>query len=123
MNQQQIISTILSTAFASTLTAIIRKLAPRLDGPALVWGVVLLLSVIGNVLLSITTEPHTAALIAWAVGRGFVGGIMAIGAVQILQTAAAKGGTSRNITVVDATDPRATMSSIDRDTTPEAPTP
>ena len=76
-------------AFAATLTAMVRKLAPKIDGPALVWGIVILLSVIGNVLTALLS-PYTAVTIVWAVGVGLVGGIMACGTVQVAQDTASK---------------------------------
>ena len=75
MTQQQLIALILSAPFAVALTSIIRRLSqradgtPRIDGPALVWGVTCGLSVIGNVLLVLTMGGNAAAS-AWAVGIG-----------------------------------------------------
>lgn len=41
MSNLEVIAILLSPAFASLLTAMIRRLCPRIDGPALVWGVVI----------------------------------------------------------------------------------
>lgn len=93
MTLQQLASLILAPSFAVTMTAILRKLAPRIDGPALVWGVAVFLSTIGSVLLALTV-PYTAATIATAVVSGIVTGIMGCGAVQVAQEAAKKGAQS-----------------------------
>lgn len=111
MTLSQLASMILAPTFAVTLTAILRKLAPKIDGPALVWGVAVLLSTIGAVLLALAV-PHTAQTIAVAVASGIVSGLMGCGAVQTLQSAAAKGQTPAD---VPAKLP------LDRDTTPTAP--
>ena len=130
MTPTQLIAAILSPVFASTLTALLRRLFPRIDGPALVWGTVAGLSVLGNVLLAITTGHASAGQITWAVGYGMVGAVTACGAVQIHQDAGAKGATQRTIAVTSM-DPTITpkpmtsdelaesvLRNLDRDTTP-----
>lgn len=86
MSQDQLIATILSPLFATTLTAMIRRIIPRLDGPALVWGVVMVLTLLGTVLHAVVTHGS----IAWAIGAGIAGGIMACGGTQIAQGVASK---------------------------------
>ena len=127
MTQQQLIALILSAPFAVALTSIIRRLSeradgtPRIDGPPLVWGVAISLSVIGNVLLVLTTGGNGAAY-AWGVGIGLCSGIMGCGLVQTHQSAAAKGATQRTIAVTPLdVIPPAPKVPIIRDTTPTAP--
>jgi sorbitol-specific phosphotransferase system component IIC len=108
MTLQQLASLILAPSFAVTMTAILRKLFPRIDGPALVWGVAVLLSTGGSVLLALTA-PYTAATIATAVVSGIVTGLMGCGAVQAMQDAAKKGQT-----------PEPAKLPLDRDTTPNS---
>ena len=105
MTQSQLIALVLSAPFAVALTSMIRRLSqradgtPRIDGPALVWGVAIALSVIGNVLLAIVNGHHDAVSIAWAVAMGLGAGVMGCGAVQIAQSAGAKGAVQRTVQV------------------------
>jgi hypothetical protein len=134
MTQLQLIALILSAPFAVALTSIIRRLSqrpdgtPRIDGPALVWGVAISLSVLGNVLLVVTTQPITAAAISWAVGIGLGTGIMGCGIKDAADGTASKGSTQRTIAVTTREDPRATipiepslarLAALTRDTEPE----
>ena len=105
MTQLQFVQLILSAGFATTLTAMIRRLIPRIDGPALVWGVAIALSIIGNVLLAVVNGHHDWVSVAWSVAMGLSAGIMGCGAVQIAQSAGAKGQLVRTVIVPASDDP------------------
>lgn len=78
MTPQTLIQIILSAGFASAVTDILRKLIPSIDGVKLVWGVAMILSILGNVLLMLVQGKHDPISIGWAAGYGIAGGVAAI---------------------------------------------
>ena len=91
MTNTELALTILSPGFAATFTSILRRMFPRIDGPGLVWGIVVALSIVGNVAILLASGRPAWAAVAWAAARGLVGGIVVCGTVNIVQNAVAKG--------------------------------
>jgi len=121
MDTQQLIALIVSPVTASALVALLRRHIPKLDGPYLVPGVVVLLAVVGNVLPVLTGTITTAAILN-AIVAGIVGGLTASGLVQIGQSAAGKASVTNNTISVVPSDPKLmNRADLERDTKPGDP--
>ncbi|MFA5892264.1 MAG: hypothetical protein WDA27_15165 [Actinomycetota bacterium] len=118
MQTEQLIALILSPLTASALVALLRRHLPKLDGPYLVPGVVVLLAIVGNV-LPVLAGTITLNGVLNAIVAGIVGGLTVSGIVQIGQDAGKKGQTPAETNALDVIPPAPKAPTIIRDTTPE----